>query len=124
MITAVEIPLAARRSAFQQICERAQFDWALVSCAAGLDLEGGVVRQVRIALGAVAPVPYRDEAAEAFLVGKRIDAVTAEGAADLLLKKAVPLPQNAYKVPIARALTKRVLLAASAGCVLVGMLFL
>jgi xanthine dehydrogenase YagS FAD-binding subunit len=113
MITAIEIPVAARRSAFLHMSERSDFDWALVSCAAALELDGRVVRQARIALGAVAPVPYRDERAEAFLVGKLVDETTADGAAALILEKAEPLPQNAYKVPIARALIKRALLRAA-----------
>ena len=113
MITAIEIPHRSRRSAFLQMSEKAEFDWALVSCAAALDLDGGVVRQARIALGAVAPVPYRDERAEAFLIGKRIDETSADGAAALIIEKAEPLPQNAYKVPIARALIKRALIQAA-----------
>lgn len=114
MLTAVEIPLAARRSAFVQVSEKAAFDWALVSCAASLELDGGIVRRARIALGAVSPVPYRDERAEESLVGRALDETTADAAAALLLEKAEPLPQNAYKVPIARALIKRALLAAAA----------
>jgi len=113
MLTAIEIPLAARRSAFVQVSEKASFDWALVSCAASLELDDGVVREARIALGAVSPVPYRDERAEKALVGSKLDETTADAAAALLLEKAEPLPHNAYKVPIARALIRRALLAAA-----------
>lgn len=115
MLTAIEIPVAARRCAFVQMSEKASFDWALVSCAASVEIEAGVVRRARVALGAVSPVPYRDERAEKSLEGKKLDATTADAAAALLLEKAEPLPHNAYKVPIARALIKRALLAASAG---------
>lgn len=114
MLTAIEIPLAARRSAFVQMSEKASFDWALVSCAAAIEVEAGVVRQARIALGAVSPVPYRDARAEKSLEGRKLDETTADAAAALLLEKAEPLPHNAYKVPIARALIKRALLAAAA----------
>jgi xanthine dehydrogenase YagS FAD-binding subunit len=113
LLTAIEIPLAARRSAFVQASEKASFDWALVSCAASIEIDGGVVRQARIALGAVSPVPYRDARAEKSLEGKKLDETTADAAAALLLEKAEPLPHNAYKVPIARALIKRALLAAA-----------
>lgn len=113
VITAIEIPFAARRSAFLQMSERAEFDWALVSCAAALELDGPVVNSARIALGVVAPVPYRDERAEAFLVGKHLDASAAESAATLVLEKAEPQSHNAYKIPIARALIKRALLQAA-----------
>jgi len=116
MITAVEIPAGARRSAYLQMSEKAEFDWALVSCAVALELEPevGRVRRARLVLGAVAPVPYRDERAESALVGERIDEAIADRAATLLLEKAEPLPQNAYKIPIARALLKRALLQAVA----------
>ncbi len=114
MITAIEIPHVSRRSAFLQLSEKAAFDWALVSCAAAVEVDGRTIRQARIALGAVAPIPYRDQRAEDFLVGKIIDEATADQAASLILEKAEPLPQNAYKVPIARALIKRALLRAAA----------
>jgi len=115
MITAVEIPSVARRSAFLQMSEKAEFDWALVSCAVALEFEPEVarVRHARIVLGAVAPVPYRDERAENSLLGERIDDSTVDRAAALLLGKAEPLPHNAYKVPITRALIKRALLQAA-----------
>lgn len=115
MIVAVEIPVRARRCAYVQVSEKADFDWALVGCAAALDFEpeSERVRQARVVLGAVAPVPYRDERAEARLVGHAIDESTADAAATLLLEDAEPLPQNAYKVPIARALIRRALLQAA-----------
>lgn len=114
MLTAIEIPVAAQRCAYVQLSEKAAFDWALVSCAAAVEMDGSVVRRARIALGAVAPVPYRDERAEAALTGRTLDEATLETAAALLLEKAEPLPHNAYKVPIVRALVKRALLAAAA----------
>jgi xanthine dehydrogenase YagS FAD-binding subunit len=109
MVTAIEIPIAARPSAFLQLSEKAEFDWALVSCAVALELDHQVVRTARIALGAVAPVPYRREAAETAFVGQPVNDTTADRAAGLLLAEAEPLPQNAYKLPIARTLIRRAL---------------
>lgn len=110
MIVAVEIPVAQARCTYLQLSEKNDFDWALVSCAAAVELDGGVVRKARIAVGSVAPVPYRDERAEAALVGKKLDEATAGAAADILLEAAVPLTFNAYKVPMTRAAIKRALL--------------
>ena len=61
LVTAVELPALelARRSAYRKVRERASFAFALVSVAAALDVRDGVVEDCRIALGAVAHVPWR-----------------------------------------------------------------
>lgn len=69
-----------------------------------------VVTSARLALGAVAPVPFRARDAETFLSGKRIDEETAEAAAALAVRGAVPLPGNRHKVQILRTLVKRAIL--------------
>ncbi|BET65337.1 xanthine dehydrogenase family protein subunit M [Opitutales bacterium ASA1] len=115
MITAIEIPYSTARCTYLQQAEKSGFDWALVSCAACVETgDDGRVRAARVALGAVAPVPYRDAAAERALVGKTLDETSAYACADQLLRRAKPLDGNGYKVPIARALIKRALLAAAA----------
>ena len=58
-------------------------------------------------LGAAAPVPFRAKAAEAPLV----DAASAEAAA--AVAEAMPLTQNAYKLPLFRTLVRRAILAAA-----------
>ncbi len=113
LILCVEIPspAAAGRSVYVQMTERSGFDWALVSCAAAGRVEGGVWRGVRVALGCVAPVPWQVEAANEFLEGKAATEANALAAAELLLKDAQPHEQNGYKVPLAKVLVKRVLMA-------------
>jgi xanthine dehydrogenase YagS FAD-binding subunit len=64
-------------------------------------------------MGAVAPVPWRSETAEAALVGKPVDEETATAAADAALRDAEPMTENAYKVQIARTAVKRAILKAS-----------
>ena len=73
LIVAVELPASplARRSAYLKVRDRASFEFALVSVAAALHLEDGVVREARLALGGVAPVPWRARAAEEALRGQR-----------------------------------------------------
>ena len=95
-----------RRSTYVEFRERESFDFAAVSVAVALDVADGVVRDVRIVLGAVAPTPYRAKAAEDALRGKPLDAGKA---AELAVKGAKPLEQSAYKVTIAQTLVRRAL---------------
>ncbi|MQA94373.1 MAG: xanthine dehydrogenase family protein subunit M [Streptosporangiales bacterium] len=111
LITAVELPpleLAAR-SRYRKVRERASFAFALVSVAAALDAEDGAVRDCRIALGGVAHVPWRAEAAEEELRGGPATDDAFRAAADAELAAARPLRDNGYKVPLARELIVRTL---------------
>lgn len=107
----VHVPLKRARSAYRQQSEKASFDWALVSCAAAGNMTNGVITDARVVLGSVAPVPYMVEAANQFLEGKPLTDEIASQAADIILKDAVPQEHNGYKVPLARTLIRRTLLA-------------
>ncbi len=112
LILRIVVPAAKAGSAFERVTEKSGFDWALVTCAATVESAAGVVKRARVTLGCVAPIPYRDEKAEAALAGKRLDEASALAFADALLENAQPLAENGYKVPMARALIKRALLRA------------
>ncbi|HUB67349.1 MAG TPA: FAD binding domain-containing protein [Candidatus Methylacidiphilales bacterium] len=107
----VSVPTTRARSAYRQQSEKREFDWALVSCAAAGNVTGGRITDARVALGAVAPVPYVVEEANQFLEGKELTAANAAKAADIILRDAKPLAHNGYKVPLAHALIRRALLA-------------
>ncbi|MEU9889938.1 xanthine dehydrogenase family protein subunit M [Sphaerisporangium sp. NPDC051011] len=112
LITAVELPALpmAARSRYRKVRDRASFSFAVVSVAAALDLDGeGRVRDCRIALGAVAHVPWRAESAEAALRGAPATEEEFARAADAEMRGARPLRLNAFKVPLARNLLVRVL---------------
>jgi xanthine dehydrogenase YagS FAD-binding subunit len=81
----------------------------VVSVAAALDVDGGVVRQARLALGAVAPLPWRARAGERVLAGRPATAEWFGRAADAELAAADPLPGNAFKVTLARNVMVRML---------------
>ena len=99
-----------RRSAYLQISEKAEFDWALVSGAVSVALDGaGNIADIRLALGAVAPVPWRLTRAEDFLRGKPPTDENLREAARLGVAAARPMSKNAYKLPIARAVVARVI---------------
>src|SRR5436309_6365942 len=72
IITAVELPARgfAANYSYLKIRDRLSYAFALVSVAAALELDGGTIRQARLALGGVAHKPWRDPAAEAALRGK------------------------------------------------------
>ncbi len=112
ILTAVTLPAAPGvRSTYASVKEKAAFDWPLVSSAVALRIDGGVVLQARIILGAVAPVPRRAAAAERALVGKRLDEVSAQAAAVAAAAGAQPLSDNGYKVELLTVLVRRTLLS-------------
>jgi xanthine dehydrogenase YagS FAD-binding subunit len=112
LITAVDLPPLpfATRSHYRKVRDRASYAFALVSVAAALDIAGGVVRDVRIALGGVAHKPWRAVRAEAALRGAPATQEAFGRAADAELASAQPLPGNAFKVPLARNTLVRTLL--------------
>src|SRR5204863_6474183 len=69
LITAIDLPPAAGRSAYRKVRDRASYAFALVSVAAVLDVAGGKVADAAIALGGVAHKPWRAATAEARLRG-------------------------------------------------------
>src|SRR6202043_3334084 len=112
LITAVDLPpLAfATRSHYRKIRDRASYAFALVSVAAAIDVADGVVRDVRLALGGVAPRPWRALRAEAVLRGAPATEEVFGRAASAELADAQPLPGNAFKVSLARNVLVRTLL--------------
>ena len=106
LVVAVELPALpmAARSVYRKVRDRASYAFAVVSVAVAVEIEGGAVRDCRIAFGGLAHVPWRAERAEAALRGAapREDAFGA--AADAELAAAEPLRDNAFKVPLARNL--------------------
>ncbi|MDM7994471.1 MAG: xanthine dehydrogenase family protein subunit M [Acidobacteriota bacterium] len=91
-------PAAGTRSVYRKITTRGSWDFALVSVAAVVQFESGTVRSARIVLGGVGPYPWRAEAAEKILIGKKLDAAQAAAAAEVSATGAFPLRHNAYKV--------------------------
>ncbi len=111
IITGVIVPPlpAGARSAYVKARERAAFDFALASAAVVLDLADGAVASVRIALGGVASVPWRAQAAETALTGQPLNRETIAEAATRALDGAEPTAANAYKIGLARAVVTRAL---------------
>jgi xanthine dehydrogenase YagS FAD-binding subunit len=104
LILAVTLPPLpwAQNSRYVKLRERASFAFALVSVAAALEVENGIVRHAHLALGGVAHKPWRAHRAEDILVGAPATETTFLSAADAELGAAEPLRDNAYKLTLAR----------------------
>jgi xanthine dehydrogenase YagS FAD-binding subunit len=102
-VTLPALPMAVN-SRYRKARDRASYAFATGSVAAVLDVDDGVVADVRIALGAVAPVPWRARRAEQALIGQPAVARSFQAAADAELEAADALPQNGYKIPLLRNL--------------------
>ncbi len=82
----------------------------MVAAAAAVELAPDqTVRQARLVLGAVAPIPWRVPKAEAALIGKPLTDENIRVAAEIALEGAKPLEKNGYKVPLAKTLMRRAL---------------
>jgi len=104
LLIAVEIPPLdfAVRSRYRKVRERASYAFALISVAAALDVEGGVVRDVRLALGGVSHRPHRATIAEAALRGRPATEARFRSAIEDELESAQPGEHNRFKVPLVR----------------------
>jgi xanthine dehydrogenase YagS FAD-binding subunit len=104
LITAVELPSlpVAATSRYRKVRDRASYAFALVSVAAALEVEDGVVTAVRLALGGVGTKPWRATEAERVLVGEPATEESFGRAAEAELSAAITQPDNAFKTELAR----------------------
>ncbi len=113
IVTEVRVPspAAGTKSAYLKFGLRKAIDFAIVSVACVLTVEGGVCKDARIVLGGVAPIPWRSKSAEDAIEGKHLGETTAEAAGSAAVAKASALPNNKYKAQIAKTLVARAILA-------------
>jgi len=111
LITAVEIPLlpAGAHSGYLKVRDRVSYEFALTSVTAGLVMEDGVIRDVRIAMGGVGTKHWRARAAEDFLIGAPATTENFKAAAEAALDGATPVAGTAFKVELARRTVVRIL---------------
>jgi len=111
LITSVFIPDAphARRSSYLKVRDRASYEFALSSAAVGLEVESGVIRSARIALGGVGTKPWRAHAAETALTGQRASADVFRRAADAEMSNARGYGHNDFKIELAKRTLVRAL---------------
>jgi xanthine dehydrogenase YagS FAD-binding subunit len=104
LIVAIELPRApfAGPSAYRKVRDRASYAFALVAVAAGLEMRGDTIGEIRIAFGGVAPKPWRALRAEAVLRGGPATNDAFERAFEAEFADAVPPEGAAYKIELAR----------------------
>jgi xanthine dehydrogenase YagS FAD-binding subunit len=107
LIAAVECPAPALGSAYIKVRDRAAFEFALVSAAAAVDVDSGMISRLAIALGGVAARPWRLPDVEAAMVGRPLTRSALRAALDASLSDAAPLAGNAFKIDLARAAAER-----------------
>lgn len=117
LVTAIELPAQgfAKHHTYLKLRDRASYAFALVSVAVGLEMEGGTVKEARIALGGVAHKPWRRPEAEALLRGRPATLESFLPAAEALIEGARGHGQNDFKIPMARQAILRALSQAAAG---------
>ena len=99
-------PANGLRSSYRKVRTRGAWDFALAGVALAIVFDGDTVRSARIFLSGAAPVPWQAKAAEAAIVGTKLDAATVEKAAAATVASAEPLQLNGYKIPLFEGLMK------------------
>jgi xanthine dehydrogenase YagS FAD-binding subunit len=117
LITAVTLPPGkfARNSWYLKARDRQSYAFALVSVAAGLELDGNTIRSAGLALGGVAHKPWRSHEAESALANQPATPDTFHKAADIALRGAHGYKYNAFKIELAKQCIVRALTQAAQG---------
>jgi xanthine dehydrogenase YagS FAD-binding subunit len=119
LIVAVRLPAEAAAFAaharYLKVRERTSYAFAVLSAAAALRIDNGIIAEARLALGGVALKPWRARAAETLLAGAHPDRTAFRRAAEAALADATPSGDNAFKIELARRIVTRAFTLAAAG---------
>ncbi len=97
-------PSHGLRTSYRKVRGRQAWDFAIAGVVLALVFRGDRVERGRVVLSGAAPIPWRSKAAEQAVSGRKLDAETAERAAEGAVKGAEPLEHNGYKIPLFRAI--------------------
>ena len=95
-------PVEGARQLYRKVRDRASYAFALVSVAGVIVVEDGTITSAALAFGGLGPMPWRDAAVEAALVGQAPSDAAFGAAADALLKDARGSGSNDFKIPLMR----------------------
>ena len=112
LLVKVSIPAEAGKNGSYEVRQKQSHDWPLVMAAVSLKLDGDSVRDGRVVLYGVAPIPWRSAGAEKAIRGQAVTMESATAAALAAAEGAKPLSMNGYKVGLVRTAVKRALLDA------------
>jgi len=109
LLTTIRVPgtFAGAEFYFEKVRDRQVWDFPLVNVASAMQLSGGTIQQIRLAVGAVAPRPLRLTDVELAVTGEPRNEQTAAMAGELATSGAVPLRHNGYKILLMQNLVKR-----------------
>jgi xanthine dehydrogenase YagS FAD-binding subunit len=102
------------RSVYLKARDRQSYEFALASAAIALDIQDGVVRDARVALGGVATLPWRAREAEALIRGQKFDDTLAQRVAEAAFADSKTRKHNAFKVALGKRVVARALHQAAA----------
>ena len=117
LVTHVTLPAprSGSRQVYLKLRDRASYEFALASAAVVMNLAGGTISYVRIALGGVGTKPWRSPEAEAALTGKPANAANFRQAAEAALRNAKPQSENKFKIELAKRCLTHALQTAANG---------
>ena len=115
IVTEIELPppIPGLRSTYRKVRARRSWDFALAGVALAMVMEGKRVTKARIFLSGAAPIPWRWKEVEALITGKSLDSGLIRQAAEAAVRNAQPMEQNAYKIPLFRAVIEEELQTAT-----------
>ncbi|WP_263376400.1 FAD binding domain-containing protein [Granulicella aggregans] len=104
LVTSVTLPAAkaGSKQSYLKLRDRASYEFALASAAIVVEVHGGKISYIRVALGGVGTKPWRSHEAENALLGKTADERSFRTAAEAALHGAKPQSENGFKVELAK----------------------
>jgi xanthine dehydrogenase YagS FAD-binding subunit len=117
LVTHVTLPAprSGSRQVYLKLRDRASYEFALASAAVVMNLAGGTISYVRIALGGLGTKPWRSPEAEAALTGKPANTANFRQAAEAALRNANPQSENKFKIELAKRCLTHALRTAANG---------
>ena len=117
LITSIILPPlpVAKSGVYLKLRDRTSYSFALISVATAIEVTGGKIKDVRLALGGVAHKPWRAKEAEKYLIGKTADTDTFTQAAEIALQGAKPLTYNGFKINMTKRAIRRALAVSAQG---------
>ena len=111
IITSIDLPAQgfANHYAYLKVRDRTSYAFALVSVAVALEMEGDKIVETRLALGGVAPKPWRNTDAEAMLNGLNATRDHFEAVAYAIVRAARGFGHNTFKIALAQRAIVRAL---------------
>ncbi len=113
IVTEILLPPAEAglRSSYRKVRARGSWDFSLAGVALALVVKDDTVQRARVVLSGVAPIPWRSQAVEKSITGKKLTPEVATAAGEAAVAGAEPLEQNAYKIPMVKGIVAESLLA-------------